>query len=345
MEKHKELWVYLEIKNNGIIENVGLELLSEGRILADRLGCSLTGIVIGDKTESAVDQAKLYGTDSVIVANGSEYRDCSTEAYVHVLFELASKYSPDVILIGATTNGRDMAPRLAARLRTGLTADCTGLDVDEQTGKILWTRPAFSGNLMATIICRDHMPQMGTVRPGVFRKAQIGEREGFKVRNEYIRFPADRVRTELLKVIRDYAEDIVNLENAEIIVSGGRGVKGKEGFKLIGELAETIGGEIGASRAAVEEGWISRSHQVGQTGSTVAPKIYIACGISGAIQHQAGMSRADKIIAINIDPEAPIFKIADYGVVGDLFTVIPALIAEIKKYKTYENQESRSNIS
>lgn len=336
MEKRKELWVYLETRHNGIIENVGLELLSEGRILADRLGCSLVGVVIGDKTERAVDQARLYGADSAIVVDAPEYMDYSTEAYVHALFELVSKYTPDVILIGATTDGRDMAPRLAARLRTGLTADCTGLDVDKETGKILWTRPAFSGNLMATIICRDHMPQMGTVRPGVFRKEQVGAREGFNVRHEIISFPAECARTQLLKVIRDFAEDTADLENAEIIVSGGRGVKGKEGFKLISELAEAIGGEVGASRAAVEEGWISRSHQVGQTGSTVAPKVYIACGISGAIQHQAGMSRADKIIAINIDPEAPIFKIADYGIVGDLFAVIPALIAEIKKYRTHE---------
>lgn len=334
MRKCKELWVYIETQADGTPENVGAELLSEGRTLADRIGCRLTGVVIGDKSEAAIDQAAEYGADAVITVNGTEYLHYSTEAYVHAMHELVRKHEPEAILIGATLNGRDLAPRLAARLRTGLTADCTGLDIDEQTGKIMWTRPAFSGNLMATIICKDHTPQMGTVRPGVFPKIKRSKRGEVSVIQEDVRFPAEKARTELLKVIRDAAEEAVDLENAQIIVSGGKGVRGVEGFELIRELADTLGGDVGASRAAVEEGWISRMHQVGQTGKTVSPKLYIACGISGAIQHQAGMNRAGTIVAINTDPEAPIFNIADYGIVGDLFSIIPPLIREIKKLKT-----------
>ena len=338
MEERRELWVYLETREDGAAESVGIELLSEGRMLADRMGYRLTGVVIGEHTESAAGQAEAYGADAVIAVCGAEYRNYSTEAYVFALHELVKKYEPEAILIGATINGRDMAPRLAARLGTGLTADCTGLDVDEKTGKILWTRPAFSGNLMATIICRDHTPQMGTVRPGVFPRVKRSSRGEFIVIKEDISFPEEMARTELLKVVRDAAEETVDLENAAIIVAGGKGVRGSAGFDLIKELADALGGEVGASRAAVEEDWISRMHQVGQTGKTVSPKLYIACGISGAIQHQTGMSRADKIIAINTDPEAPIFRIADYGIVGDLFSVIPPLIREITRLKTAAQQ-------
>lgn len=236
------------------------------------------------------------------------------------------------MLIGATPNGRDLGPRLSCRLGTGLTADCTALDIDEASGNIAWTRPAFGGNLMAVILCPDHRPQLGTVRPGVFKKPDVCEDRAEIIREDF-HVPADQIRTTLLETIREASAEIVDLEGADIIVSGGRGVGGAEGFRVIRELADVLGGTVGASRAAVDEGWISHSHQVGQTGKTVGPKLYIACGISGAIQHLAGMSSSDVIVAINKDFDAPIFGIADYGFVGNLFEIVPLLTDEIKKVK------------
>jgi electron transfer flavoprotein alpha subunit len=246
--------------------------------------------------------------------------------------ELIGKDEPSIVLYGATNNGRDVGPRVACALKTGLTADCTGLDIDEETRLLLSTRPAFGGNLMACIACPDHRPQMSTVRPGVFKKpVQDGNRAGEIVRED-IHIAPEQVRVTLVERIREVAE-AVNLEEAEVIVSGGRGLKSAENFALIRELADAMGGVVGASRAAVDAGWIPHAHQVGQTGRTVAPKIYVAVGISGAIQHLAGMSGSDTIIAINRDPEAPIFGVADYGIVGDLFEVVPALVQEIRSRK------------
>lgn len=245
---------------------------------------------------------------------------------------LVEKYQPSAILIGATNNGRDFAPRLSCRLRTGLTADCTSLDYDAESGNVAWTRPAFGGNLMAVIMCPNTRPQIGTVRPGVFKKTPVEGKEA-EVITEEVTVPAEKIRTKLLESIREAAAGVVNLEDAEVIVAGGRGMGGPENFKLCEELAEVLGGAVGASRAAVDAGWIGHAHQVGQTGKTVGPKLYIACGISGAIQHLAGMSGSDCIVAINKDPEAPIFKAADYGIVGNLFDVLPTLTAEIKKLK------------
>jgi electron transfer flavoprotein alpha subunit len=235
-------------------------------------------------------------------------------------------------MIGATNNGRDMGPRFSSRVGTGLTADCTSLDIDEETGNVAWTRPAFGGNLMATIMCPDHRPQCGTVRPGVFKKPEAGENKAEVIKEDFHVAP-EEIRTTLLEVIKEAGGEIVDLEGADVIVAGGRGVGGPEGFAPIKELADLLGGVVGASRAAVDSGWIAHSHQVGQTGKTVGPKVYIACGISGAIQHVAGMSSSDCIIAINKDEDASIFNIADYGIVGDLFEVVPALTAEIKKLK------------
>ena len=242
------------------------------------------------------------------------------------------KYGPTSMLIGATNNGRDLGPRVSCRLKTGLTADCTGLDVDAESGNVAWTRPAFGGNLMATILCPDHRPQIGTVRPGVFKKGEAGEAKA-EIIKEDIHVDAADIRTQILELIKEEGGETVDLEGAEIIVSGGRGVGGPEGYAPIKELADLLGGVVGASRAAVDAGWIAHAHQVGQTGKTVGPKLYIACGISGAIQHVAGMSGADCIVAINKDPDAPIFDIADYGVVGNLFEVLPVMIDEIKKLK------------
>jgi len=331
--KTKDLWVFIETNEDGTPKKVGLELLGTGRGLADKQGGKLVGIVIGDNVDASVKTATACGADSIIVVEGKEFAHYTTDAYADAMSYLVDKYCPTSILIGATNNGRDLGPRLSCRLKTGLTADCTSLAIDDETGNVAWTRPAFGGNLMATILCPDHRPQIGTVRPGVFKKPALDESRTAEVIKEDFHVAPEAIRTELLEVIKEAAGDIVDLEGAEIIVSGGRGVGGPEGFKPVRELAEVLGATVGASRAAVDAGWIAHSHQVGQTGKTVGPKLYIACGISGAIQHLAGMSGSKTIIAINKDETAPIFNVADYGVVGDLFEVLPILTAEIKKLK------------
>ena len=331
--KTKDLWVFIETDGSGAAKNVGLELLTVGRGLADTQGGKLVAVVIGNKLDGAVAAAQAQGADTVLVVEGEEYAHYSTDAYAKVVCDLVEKYGPTSILIGATNSGRDLGPRVACRLKTGLTADCTSLAIDEESGNVAWTRPAFGGNLMATILCPDHRPQIGTVRPGVFKKGDPDAAKVSEIIREDIRVPADKIRTQLLEVIKEAAGEIVDLEGAEIIVSGGRAVGGPEGFAPIRELAAAIGGVVGASRAAVDSGWIGHSHQVGQTGKTVGPKIYIACGISGAIQHVAGMSSSGTIIAINKDATAPIFDVADYAVVGDMFEILPILTKEIKKLK------------
>ncbi len=331
--KTKDLWVFIETKADGSAKNVGIELLNPGRRLADGQGGKLVAVVIGSGVDEAVKAAAAHDADQVIVVDGPEYKDFTTDAYANAMYHLVEKYGPTTLMIGATPNGRDFGPRVSCRLKTGLTADCTSLDIDETTGDIAWTRPAFGGNLMATILCSNTRPQIGTVRPGVFKKAAEVEPHAEIVREDYHVSP-EEIRTRLLRIIHDAAEEIVDLEGADIIVSGGRGVGGPEGFEThIKPLAEALGATVGASRAAVDSGWISHAHQVGQTGKTVAPKLYVACGISGAIQHQAGMSGADCIVAINKDPDAPIFEIAHYGIVGNLFEVLPLLTAEVKKLK------------
>lgn len=330
--KTKDLWVYIETKEDGSAKNVGMELLGPGRKLADKQGGALVAIVIGSQVDAAVKDASAHGADKVIVIDSLEFKHYTTDAYTAALYHLVEKYGPTTLLVGATPDGRDLGPRLSCRLKTGLTADCTALNIDEETGNVAWTRPAFGGNLMATILCPDHRPQIGTVRPGVFKKQAAGEEKAEVIREEF-HVAAEDIRTEILEVIKDAAGELVDLEGADIIVSGGRGVGGPEGFGPIKALAEVLGATVGSSRAAVDAGWISHPHQVGQTGKTVAPKLYIACGISGAIQHLAGMSGSDCIVAINKDPDAPIFDAADYGIVGDLFEVIPVMIEEIKKLK------------
>ena len=330
--KTKDLWVYVETKEDGSAKSVGLELLHPGRDLADKQGGRLVAVVIGSGVEQAVSDAAAHGADQVIVVEGPEYKDYTTDAYTAAMYHLIEKYGPTTLLIGATPDGRDMGPRLACRIKTGLTADCTGLDIDPDSGNVAWTRPAFGGNLMATILCPDHRPQIGTVRPGVFKKSAPGDANAEVVREEFHVAP-EQIRTQLLEVIREAAGELVDLEGADIIVSGGRGVGGPEGFAPVKALADVLGATVGASRAAVDSGWISHAHQVGQTGKTVAPKLYIACGISGAIQHLAGMSGSDCIVAINKDPDAPIFDVADYGIVGNLFEVLPVLTEEIRKLK------------
>ena len=330
--KTKDLWVFVETNEDGTAKNVGIELLTPGHDMAVKQGGALVAVVIGSGVDAAVQAASEHGADKVIVVDGPEYATYTTDAYAIALCTLVEKYGPTGMLIGATNNGRDLGPRVSCRLKTGLTADCTGLDVDAESGNVAWTRPAFGGNLMATILCPDHRPQIGTVRPGVFKKGEAGEAKA-EIIKEDIHVDAADIRTQILELIKEEGGETVDLEGAEIIVSGGRGVGGPEGYAPIKELADLLGGVVGASRAAVDAGWIAHAHQVGQTGKTVGPKLYIACGISGAIQHVAGMSGADCIVAINKDPDAPIFDIADYGVVGNLFEVLPVMIDEIKKLK------------
>ena len=330
--KTKDLWVFIETAEDGSPRRVGLELLAPGRMLADKQGGKLVAVILGNNLDNAIAEAGNYGADEIIVVEGPEYAQYTTDAYVIALAQLVEKYVPTSMLIGATPLGRDMAPRLTARCDTGLTADCTSLDIDEESGNIAWTRPAFGGNLMATILCPDHRPQVGTVRPGVFKKPEPTGGSPEVIRED-IHVASDQIRTTVLEVIKEAAGELVDLEGAEIIVSGGRGVGGPEGFATLKELADLLGGVVGCSRAAVDAGWLPHAHQVGQTGKTVGPKLYIACGISGAIQHVAGMSSSDCIVAINKDPDAAIFNVADFGIVGDMFKVLPILTEEIKKQK------------
>mgnify|MGYP001313452003 FL=1 len=332
MSDARNVWVFIEVVR-GKIKGVSLELLGQGRKMADNLGEKLVAIIPGNEIEDFAKMAIHYGADEAIVVDQKELKDYSTDGYTKAMCTLIKKYNPAVLLIGATNNGRDLGPRVSSRMQTGLTADCTELGVDSETRLVKWTRPAFGGNLMATILCPDHRPQIGTVRPGVFKKPEEDTGRKGEIIHETVEFGPDEIRTRIVEVITEAGGADVNLEEAEIIVSGGRGVGGPEGFEVLKELADEIGAQIGASRAAVDSGWISSLHQVGQTGKSVGPKIYIACGISGAIQHVAGMSSSDVIIAINKDPDAPIFNIADYGIVGDLFEIIPELTKRIRSSK------------
>lgn len=332
MSDARNVWVFIEVVR-GKIKGVSLELLGQGRKMADDLGEKLVAIIPGNEIEDFAKMAIHYGADEAIVVDQKELKDYSTDGYTKAMCTLIKKYNPAVLLIGATNNGRDLGPRVSSRMQTGLTADCTELGVDSETRLVKWTRPAFGGNLMATILCPDYRPQIGTVRPGVFKKPEEDTGRKGEIIHETVEFGPDEIRTRIVEVITEAGGADVNLEEAEIIVSGGRGVGGPEGFEVLKELADEIGAQIGASRAAVDSGWISSLHQVGQTGKSVGPKIYIACGISGAIQHVAGMSSSDMIIAINKDPDAPIFNIADYGIVGDLFEIIPELTKRIRSSK------------
>lgn len=328
-EDYKNIWVYIETEE-GKEKAVGYELLAPGRELADKRGSKLVALVIGNQVEEAAKKAIAYGADEAILLDDPQYNIYNTDMFGDAMTAMIEKYKPEGILIGATNNGRDLGPCVSCRIRTGLTADCTSIDLDEESGNIAWTRPAFGGNLMAVILCPNTRPQMGTVRPGVFKKPVYDAARTGEIIREQAEIPANRI--ELLKRVKEVAES-VNLDEAEIIVSGGNGLGKAENFSYIEDLANALGGAVGASRAAVDNGWISHAHQVGQTGKTVAPKIYIACGISGAVQHLAGMSGSDTIIAVNKDPDAPIFSVADYGIVGDLFEVLPVLTQEFKRIK------------
>jgi len=321
------VWVFAE-QRKGAIKNVAYELLSRGRELADTLKTELCAVCLGHNVTD-VDKIIAHGANKVYLVDSSDLADNQEDYLTHGLLDLIKKHKPEIVLAGATALGRSFFPRVAAILNTGLTADCTGLDIDTEKRLLRQTRPTFGGNIMATILCPNKRPQMSTVRPRVFKKnTPDPSRKGQIIKVDFKK-ESVTARTKLLSFVEDITEK-VKLEDADIIVSGGRGLGKAENFKLIQELADCLGAALGSSRAAVDEGWIPYSHQVGQTGKTVCPKLYIACGISGAIQHLAGMQTSDCIVAINDNPDAPIFQVAHYGIVGDLFQVVPLMIKKLK---------------
>ncbi len=324
------VWVLCEVAN-GKPARVGFELLGAGRKLADVLRTNLSAVIIGNDISGLAQEYIWHGADRVIVADNPILRDFIEGVYVDVLSAMVRRFKPEVILCGATIWGRSLVPRLAVKIHTGLTADCTQLEIDEETGLLKQTRPAFGGNIMATIVCPDHRPQMATVRPRVMKplppnRSRRGEVLAFDVSRVAVKSPGVRI----IEHIDELAE-AVDIADADVIVAGGRGLGGPKAFDMLAELAHLLGGVVGASRAAVDAGWVPYAHQVGQTGKTVSPRLYIAVGISGAIQHTVGMQSSETIVAINSDKDAPIFKIADYGIVADLFEVVPEMIKEVRR--------------
>jgi len=324
---YRGVWVFAE-QRGGRLSNVGFELLSRGRELADMLQTELSAVCLGHEV---LDLQSLiaHGADKVLVIDGESLASPLEDLYAAQMASAIREHKPEIVLAGATSLGRAFIPKVAAILKTGLTADCTSLDIDAERRLLLQTRPAFGGNLMATIICEHKRPQMATVRPRVFKKAnEYPGRKGNIIRVDFDK-AAVTSKTRLLGFIEDLSRK-VKIEDADIIVSGGRGLGKAENFKLIEELAQVLGAALGSSRPPVDDGWIPYSHQVGQTGKTVRPKLYVACGISGSVQHMAGMGTSECIVAINSDPNAPIFEIATYGIVGDLFKIVPLLTQKIR---------------
>jgi len=326
---YKDVWVFCEQKN-GVIQTVSFELLGEGKKLAKKLGSKLCAVILGSGIEAKIEELSARGADKIYIVDAPELKFYLDDPYTKVLVKLVGEYKPEVILCGATTIGRSLISRVAITIDAGLTADCTGLDIDDKDKLLLQTRPAFGGNIMATIITPNHRPQMATVRHKVMKEAEIHKSHKAEVIRKSYAPDVLSSRTTLLDIVEEI-EETVNLAEADLIVSGGRGVGGKENFAVIKDLAKVLNAAVGASRSAVDAGWMPYSHQVGQTGKTVCPKLYIACGISGQIQHLIGMQSSKIIIAINKDPDAPIFKVATYGIVGDLFEIVPALTNAFKK--------------
>ncbi|MBQ9535337.1 MAG: electron transfer flavoprotein subunit alpha/FixB family protein [Clostridia bacterium] len=323
-----DIMVFIE-QTDREIAPVSLELLGKARELAKPLGCKVLGVVLGSHVEPLCRTVCACGADAAILYEHQLLQPYMTEPYAHAMNAIIGKYKPQIVLFGATPIGRDLAPRLSARVHTGLTADCTGLEIDPETKNLMMTRPAFGGNIMATIICPEHRPQMATVRPGVMPRPQEDAKAKVNIVRPDMRLPSKCRNVRIIDVVKTVSER-ARIEDAKIIVSGGRGTEGKRGFDLLRELAAELGGTVAASRAAVDAGWIDKDRQVGQTGKTVRPTLYIACGISGAVQHLAGMDGSEIIVAINKDPNAPIFETADYGIVGDLFQVVPELVRQLK---------------
>lgn len=342
LEAYKGVFVFAQQVDN-VISNIAFELIGKGKELAKDLGVEVTAVLVGSDVKGLADQLAEYGADKVIVVDDPELKEYRTEPYTHAIASVIKEFKPEIFLIGATAIGRDLGPRVCARIHTGLTADCTKLDIGDfpmnpvpgretKHNQLLMTRPAFGGNTIATIACPDFRPQMATVRPGVMQKApkEAGKKAvvtefnpGFTKNNKYV---------DILEVVKAVS-NTVDIMDAKILVSGGRGVGSPENFKILDDLAEAIGGTVSCSRAVVDAGWKPKDLQVGQTGKTVRPNVYFAIGISGAIQHLAGMDESDIIVAINKDESAPIFDVADYGVVGDLNKIVPMLTEKIKEAK------------
>ena len=340
LEEYKGVYVFAQQVDNEL-SGIAFELLGKAKELAADLSTDVTAVLIGSGVKGLVDQLAEYGADKVIVVDDPELKEYRTEPYAHALASVINEYKPEIVLVGATAIGRDLGPRVSARVATGLTADCTVLEIgdfpinpvpnqEQKHNQLLMTRPAFGGNTIATIACPDNRPQMATVRPGVMQKidpiagakAEVIEyNPGFTPNNKYV---------EILDVVKELS-DTVDIMDAKILVSGGRGVGSAENFKILQDLADVIGGTVSCSRAVVDNGWLPKELQVGQTGKTVRPNVYFAIGISGAIQHTAGMEESDIIVAINKDETAPIFDVADYGIVGDLNKIVPKLTQELKK--------------
>ncbi len=340
LEEYKGVYVFAQQVDNEI-SSIAFELLGKAKELASKLDTQVTAVLIGYEVKGLVDQLAQYGADKVIVVDDPELKEYRTEPYAHALSSVINEYKPEIVLVGATAIGRDLGPRVSARVATGLTADCTVLEIgdfpmvaipgrEQKHNQLLMTRPAFGGNTIATIACPDNRPQMATVRAGVMQKIEpiadakaevIEYNPGFVSNDKYV---------EILEIVKDVT-DVVDIMDAKILVSGGRGVGSAENFKLLDDLAEALGGTVSCSRAVVDNGWKPKELQVGQTGKTVRPQVYFAIGISGAIQHTAGMEESDIIIAINKDETAPIFDVADYGIVGDLNKIVPILTAKIKE--------------
>ena len=330
LSQYKGIWFFAESRD-GKLCPVAFEMLNAALKLKRVLGEYIAGVLIGNNVKGLAGELGARGADRVYVVEDPLLEHFQEEPYAIAMAQLITKYKPSIVIAAATMMGRSFIPSVAARVRTGLTADCTDISIDPETKLLVQTRPTFGGNLMARIICKNHRPQMATIRPKMFDEAKLIEERHPEIVIE--NFNSDQLQNKVKILGKEKIENVVDLQEAEVIVSGGRGVKDPKNFAMIKELADLLGGAVGASRAAVDSGWIPYPHQVGQTGKTVKPKIYIACGISGAIQHLAGMQTSDYIIAINKDPDAPIFKVANLGLVGDIFEVIPALIKKIKETK------------
>ena len=346
LEEYKGVFVFAQQVDNKL-NGIALELVGKGKDLAKDLGTEVTAVLIGSDVMGLTKELAEYGADRIIVVDDPELKEYRTEPYAHALAEVIKKYKPEIMLVGATAIGRDLGPRVSARIHTGLTADCTQLEIgdfpinpipgrEQLHNQLLMTRPAFGGNTIATIACPNFRPQMATVRPGVMQKAERVEGAQAVIEEFNPRFVPNNKYVEILDIVKAVS-DVEDIMDAKILVSGGRGVGSAENFKLLDDLAEALGGTVSCSRAVVDAGWKSKDLQVGQTGKTVRPHVYFAIGISGAIQHLAGMEESDIIIAINKDETAPIFDVADYGIVGDLNKILPALTEKIKEAKAAKN--------
>lgn len=334
LEAYKGVMVFVE-QRVGEIQKVSLELLGKGKELADSLNTDLTAVVVGHGMDALAQELVYFGADTVVKVDDEKLHHYMCEPYTKALVAVINEKKPEIVLMGATAIGRDLAPRVSARVHTGLTADCTSLDIDPETQGLLMTRPAFGGNIMATIICPDYRPQMSTVRPGVMKKPHRNEALNGKVETFDAGLSAADMNVTILEAVKE-TKKRVNIEEAVTLISAGRGMGGKHNLGILSELAAELKGEVSGSRAVIDLGWLEKDRQVGQTGKTVRPNLYFACGISGAIQHVAGMEESEFIVAINKNPDAPIFDVADVGIVGDVHKVLGAVVDEIRASKSAE---------